>query len=70
MPSLPGASRHPPSRRRAAPCASAASRSIWQFTPAQPSFMRGEAVGRVCEHGLDARWLSRVVQAYRFTGVA
>lgn len=29
-----------------------------------------EAVGRVCEHGLDARWLSRVVQAYRFTGVA
>ena len=23
-------------------CASAASRSIWQFTPAQPSFMRGK----------------------------
>lgn len=29
-----------------------------------------EAVGRVCEHDLDARWRSRVVQIYRFEGLA
>ncbi len=29
-----------------------------------------ETIGRVCEHRFDARWRSRVVQVYRFAGVA
>lgn len=28
-----------------------------------------EAVGKVCEHGIDATWRSRIVKAYRFDGV-
>ena len=64
--SLPGASRHPSSFETCCLCASAASRRR-QFTPAQTLIHVGS--GRP---GLrtrpDACWLSRVVQAYRFTG--
>lgn len=29
-----------------------------------------EAIGRVVEHNLDARWRRRIVRVYRFSGVA
>jgi cell wall-associated NlpC family hydrolase len=28
-----------------------------------------EAVGQVCEHALDAEWIKRIVQVYRFKGL-
>ena len=29
-----------------------------------------EAVGKVCEHSLDAMWVKRIVSVYRFKGLA